>query len=93
MHVPDPTPDNHIETTFEPDGSGGTVMTMRMTLPDAETRRQMLAMGWNMAWKPDTSGSRTRFWRFGFEGRLGSGFPGLIRRGGRGLAHPGLDDT
>ncbi len=45
MHVPDPTPDNHIETTFEPDGSGGTVMTMRMTLPDAETRRQMLAMG------------------------------------------------
>lgn len=44
MHLPDPTPDNHIETTFEPDGSG-TLMTMRMTLPDAETRRQMLATG------------------------------------------------
>jgi uncharacterized protein YndB with AHSA1/START domain len=45
MHLPDPTPDNHIETTFEPDGRGGTVMTMRMTLPDAETRGQMLATG------------------------------------------------
>ena len=22
MHLPDPTPDNHVETTFEPDGSG-----------------------------------------------------------------------
>ena len=45
MHLPDPTPDNHVETKFEPDGSGGTLMTMRMTLPDAETRRQMLATG------------------------------------------------
>jgi uncharacterized protein YndB with AHSA1/START domain len=45
MHLPDPTPDNHVETTFEADGSGGTLMTMRMTLPDAETRRQMLATG------------------------------------------------
>jgi uncharacterized protein YndB with AHSA1/START domain len=45
MHLPDPTPDNHVETTFEPDGSGGTLMTMRMTLPDEETRRQMLATG------------------------------------------------
>lgn len=44
MHLPDPTPDNHIETTFEPDGAG-TLMTMRMTLPDAETRKQMLATG------------------------------------------------
>jgi uncharacterized protein YndB with AHSA1/START domain len=44
MHLPDPTPDNHIETRFEPDGAG-TLMTMRMTLPDAETRRQMLATG------------------------------------------------
>lgn len=44
MHFPDPTPDNHIETTFEPDGDG-TLMTMRMTLPDAETRKQMLATG------------------------------------------------
>ena len=45
MHLPDPTPDNHVETTFEPDGSGGTLMTMRMTLPDEETRRQMRATG------------------------------------------------
>ena len=44
MHLPDPTPDNHIETTFEPDGSG-TLMTMRMTLPDAPTRGAMLATG------------------------------------------------
>jgi uncharacterized protein YndB with AHSA1/START domain len=45
MHLPDPTPDNHIDTLFEPDGNGGTVMIMRMTLPDGETRRQMLATG------------------------------------------------
>jgi uncharacterized protein YndB with AHSA1/START domain len=44
MHLPDPTPDNHVETRFEPDGSG-TLMTMRMTLPDAETRVAMLATG------------------------------------------------
>ena len=45
MHLPDPTPDNHIETTFEPDGEGGTLMTMRMTLPDSATREAMLASG------------------------------------------------
>jgi uncharacterized protein YndB with AHSA1/START domain len=44
MHLPDPTPDNHVETRFEPDGSG-TRMTMRMTLPDAATRAMMLASG------------------------------------------------
>lgn len=44
MHLPDPTPDNHVETLFEADGSG-TLMTMRMTLPDAETRAAMLATG------------------------------------------------
>ena len=44
MHLPDPTPDNHIETTFQRDGDG-TLMTMRMTLPDAKTRAQMLATG------------------------------------------------
>ena len=44
MHLPEPTPDNHIETTFEPDGSG-TLMTVRMTLPDAQTRAAMLATG------------------------------------------------
>jgi len=44
MHLPDPTPDNHVETRFDPDGSG-TLLTMRMTLPDAETRTRMLASG------------------------------------------------
>ncbi len=44
MHVPDPTPDNHVETRFEPDGTG-TLMTMRMTLPDAAARAAMLATG------------------------------------------------
>jgi uncharacterized protein YndB with AHSA1/START domain len=44
MHLPDPTPDNHVETLFEPDGSG-TRMIMRMTLPNAEVRKSMLATG------------------------------------------------
>ena len=44
MHLPDPTPDNHVETLFEPDGAG-TLMIMRMTLPNAETRKSMLATG------------------------------------------------
>ena len=52
MHLPqgfppaptNPTPDNHVETTFEPDGNG-TLMTIRMTLPDAKTREAMLASG------------------------------------------------
>lgn len=44
MHLPDPTPDNHVETTFAPDGKG-TLMTMRMMLPNAETRAAMLATG------------------------------------------------
>jgi uncharacterized protein YndB with AHSA1/START domain len=44
MHLPDPTPDIHVETIFEQDGDG-TIMTMRMTLPDAATRAQMLASG------------------------------------------------
>lgn len=44
MHIPDPTPDNRIETRFDADGAG-TLMTMRMTLPDSETRTAMLATG------------------------------------------------
>lgn len=44
MHIPDPTPDNHVETRFVADGTG-TLMTMRMTLPDSETRTAMLATG------------------------------------------------
>ena len=44
MHMPDATPDNHVETTFAADGTG-TLMTMRMTLPDAATRDAMLSTG------------------------------------------------
>lgn len=44
MFLPDRTPDNHVETRFDADGSG-TLMTMRMTLPDAKTRAMMLATG------------------------------------------------
>ena len=55
MHLPDPTPDNRIVTTFVADGSG-TLMTMRMSLPDAETRRAMLATG--MARGMETSYAR-----------------------------------
>lgn len=44
MHLPDPTPDNRVETTFTADGSG-TLMVMRMSLPDEKTRAAMLATG------------------------------------------------
>ena len=44
MFLPQQTPDNHVETRFEADGDG-TLMTMRMTLPDEATRAQMLASG------------------------------------------------
>lgn len=44
MHMPDPTPDNRIVTTFVADGTG-TLMTMRMSLPDAATRKAMLGTG------------------------------------------------
>ncbi|HSY06908.1 MAG TPA: SRPBCC domain-containing protein [Steroidobacteraceae bacterium] len=44
MHLPDPTPDNHVETRFDADARG-TLMTMRMTLPNAQTRTAMLATG------------------------------------------------
>jgi len=44
MHLPDPTPDNRVETSFDRDGTG-TLMTMRMTLPDRTTREAMLDSG------------------------------------------------
>ncbi|SMH31705.1 SRPBCC domain-containing protein [Maritimibacter sp. HL-12] len=44
MLMPDPTPDNRIDTRFKPDGSG-TRMVMRMSLPDSETRKSMLETG------------------------------------------------
>ena len=43
MHLPDPTPDNHVEMRFDADGLG-TPMTMRTTLPNAQTRTRMLAI-------------------------------------------------
>lgn len=44
MHLPDPTPDNRVETTFAADGEG-TILRLRMTLPDEKTRAAMLATG------------------------------------------------
>lgn len=44
MHLPDPTPDCHVETHFHNDGAG-TIMTIRMSLPDAQTRAAMLSSG------------------------------------------------
>ena len=44
MHLPDTTPDNHVETRFDQDGTG-TLMTMLMTLPDPKTRAAMLTSG------------------------------------------------
>jgi uncharacterized protein YndB with AHSA1/START domain len=44
MHMPDATPDNHVETRFDADGTG-TLMTMRMTLHDSGTRAATLATG------------------------------------------------
>ena len=44
MFLPERTPENHIETRFEPADSG-TLMRIRMTLPDPQTRAAMLATG------------------------------------------------
>ncbi len=44
MFLPDPTPDNHVDTRFAPDGHG-THMTLTMTLPTAEARDAVLASG------------------------------------------------
>jgi uncharacterized protein YndB with AHSA1/START domain len=44
MYLPDATPDNRVETRFDP-GGAGTLLTLRMTLPDGETRAAMLATG------------------------------------------------
>jgi uncharacterized protein YndB with AHSA1/START domain len=44
MHMPDPTPANRVETTFTAEGHG-TLMVMRMSLPDAATRKAMLETG------------------------------------------------
>ena len=44
MHLPDTTPDNRVETMFEPH-EGGTLLTLRMTLPNAEALEEMLKAG------------------------------------------------
>ncbi len=44
MHLPDPTPDNHVVTLFQPD-AGGTILRMTMTLPEEGVRAAMLATG------------------------------------------------
>ena len=48
MHLPDPTPENRVETTFAPDGPGanpGTLMTMVMEVAEAATMEAMVATG------------------------------------------------
>lgn len=45
MHLPDPTPESRVDTQFHAAAGGGTTMTMRMTLPDAETLEATLATG------------------------------------------------
>lgn len=44
MFLPEPTPDAHVDTRFDPDGTG-TRLTMIMTLPDPEARAAVLASG------------------------------------------------
>lgn len=70
MFLPDPTPDNHVETKFEPDGSG-TLMTIRMTLPDEKTRSMMLATGME-------SGMEASYVRL--EGMIGNLIPSAASR-------------
>ena len=42
--MPDPTPDNRVETVFAPEGEG-TLLTMTMTMPTAEALDAMVATG------------------------------------------------
>ena len=44
MHVPEATPDNRCHTTFEAK-EGGTLLTVRMQLPDEESLKAMLDTG------------------------------------------------
>ena len=45
LHVPDPMPENLIETCFADDGQGGTDMTMTMTLPTAQAAADLAGSG------------------------------------------------
>lgn len=44
MFLPDPTPDNHVETTFAPDGDG-TLLTVVMRVESPEAMDAMVASG------------------------------------------------
>jgi len=44
MYLPDPTPDNRVETRFDLTRTG-TLLVMQMTLPDAAARQAMLQTG------------------------------------------------
>jgi uncharacterized protein YndB with AHSA1/START domain len=44
MHIPDPTPENRVETRFDAEGKG-TRMTMTMNVDDAATMDAMIATG------------------------------------------------
>ena len=44
MLLPDPTPENRVETRFDPEGTG-TRMTMTMSVADAATMEAMVATG------------------------------------------------
>lgn len=44
MYMPDPTPENRVETRFDPDGSG-TLMTIKMDVDDPATMGAMIATG------------------------------------------------
>ena len=42
--MPDAMPDSRVETRFDADGAG-TLLTLRIALPDAQTRAAVLASG------------------------------------------------
>lgn len=44
MHMPNPMPENHVTTTFTAEGAG-TLLTVRMSLPDASVRAAVLGSG------------------------------------------------
>lgn len=44
MHLPEPTPDNHVQTTFV-EKNAATTITIRMSLPSKEVRAMLLSSG------------------------------------------------
>lgn len=44
MHLPDPTPDNYVTTSFH-ETDGVTTVTVRMQVPSSDVREAMLATG------------------------------------------------